>query len=107
VQLGGTVLDVTGPFVGDVALELGGFAGTDAFGYDDARAQGEVVGVFVLVDGGKEVGKGVRVNVGEVIIIGVVCCVDAVDAGRKGVGSVRGSDVRGHGCEEVLEGLDG
>jgi hypothetical protein len=42
------MLDVAGPFVGDVALELGGFAGTDAFGYDDARAQGEVVGVFVL-----------------------------------------------------------
>jgi hypothetical protein len=105
VQLRGAVLDVASPFVGHVGLELRGFAAANTFGNHDAGAQGEVVGILVFIDGSEEVGKGVRVDVGEVIVIGVVCCVDAVNAGRVGVRSVLGSNVRGHGCDEVLEGL--
>jgi hypothetical protein len=106
MQLRGAVLDVASPFVGHVGLELGGLAAANTFGDHDTRAQGEVVGVLVFVNGGEEVSKGVRVDVGEIILIGIVCCVDAVNAGRVGVRSVLGSHVRGHGCDEVLDGLE-
>lgn len=63
VELSVTLLDVARPFVGDVGLELGGFAGAWPVGDHDACAKGEVVWVLILVDGSDEVGEGVFVDV--------------------------------------------
>lgn len=82
MELGVALLDVAGPFVGDVGLELGGLAGTWAVRDHDACAEGEVVWILILVDGRDEVRERVFVNVREVIVI---VCVHAIDAGWVGV----------------------
>lgn len=83
VELRVALLDIARPFVGDVRLELSGFAGARAVGDHDACAEGEVVRVLIFVDWSDEVCERVLVDVREAILVAIV---DAVDAWWVGVG---------------------
>lgn len=86
VKLVVVVLDVSGPFVGDVGLELGRLGRAWSLVGVDACAQGQFVRVISFSDWWRdEVREGVFVNVRKVVFMRVL--VTVVDPGWERVGT--------------------
>ena len=88
------LLDIASPPAGDVGPELGRLCGAWSLVGVDAGAQGQLVGILSVGDGGDEVGKGVFVDVGQ--MAGVVV-VGRLDPWREGVGARVGAEIGRHG----------